>query len=223
MKCSIGKSGSFRGGWVRLLAGALRARRSGSRLRMGGEVGGAGGGSSTGAARGVDGCAWYGGDHSTAVATISTAADMIDRLPPGTGGARRREQRIDKVANRGTLIAILARGGHLAEARTQGEDYLAKMTDPASTPGELGAIGDAHSGLSMAYALQGEPGLARRSYAASVASISCKRTLPLVRGDAQARGLILAGALSRGRPQSGSWLPRRRSAWPGGWSSTAAT
>ncbi len=112
----------------------------------------------------------YGGDHRTAVATISTAADMVDQLPPGIGAARRREQRIDKVANRGTLIAILARGGHLAEARTQGEAYLAKMTDPASTPGELGAIADAHSGLSMAYALQGEPGLARRSYAASVAA-----------------------------------------------------
>src|SRR5918999_1237877 len=44
------------------------------------------------------------------------------------------------------------------------------MTDPASTPGEFGAIGDAHSGLSMAYALQGEPSRARRSYAASVAA-----------------------------------------------------
>jgi DNA-binding CsgD family transcriptional regulator len=112
----------------------------------------------------------YGGDFRTTATTMTTAVDMVDRLPPGTGVARRREQRIDKVANRGTLIAILARGGHLAEARTQGEAYLAKIIDPAFTPGELGAIADANLGLAMAYALQGEPGLARRSYAASVAA-----------------------------------------------------
>ena len=163
-------------GWVRLLAAALRRHDDRDRalewvdeaVRL---AAGAGDPSLSARAQALLGLLLgYGGDHSTAVATISTAADMVDRLPPGTGAARRREQRIDKVANRGTLIAILARGGHLAEARTQGEDYLAKMTEPASTPGDLGAIGDAHSGLSMAYALQGEPGLARRSYAASVAA-----------------------------------------------------
>ena len=69
----------------------------------------------------------YRGDYRTAVATIAAAADMIDRLPPGTGAARRREQQIDKVANRGTLIAVLAHGGRLAEARTQGEAYLATV------------------------------------------------------------------------------------------------
>ncbi len=163
-------------GWVRLLAAALRRHDDRDRafewveevVRLAAAAGDPSLGARAQAFLGL--LLGYGGDHSTAVATISTAADMVDRLPPGTGAARRREQRIDKVANRGTLIAILARGGHLAEARTQGEDYLAKMTDPASTPGELGAIGDAHSGLSMAYALQGEPGLARRSYAASVAA-----------------------------------------------------
>ena len=163
-------------GWVRLLAAALRRHDDRDRafewveevVRLAAAAGDPSLGARAQAFLGL--LLGYGGDHSTAVATISTAADMVDRLPPGTGAARRREQRIDKVANRGTLIAILARGGHLAEARTQGEAYLAKMTDPASTPGELGAIGDAHSGLSMAYALQGEPGLARRSYAASVAA-----------------------------------------------------
>jgi DNA-binding NarL/FixJ family response regulator len=161
-------------GWVRLLAAALRRHDDRDRafewaeevVRLAAAAGDLSLGARAQAFLGL--LLGYGGDHSTAVATISTAADMVDRLPPGTGAARRREQRIDKVANRGTLIAILSRGGHLTEARTQGEAYLAKMTDPASTPGELGAIGDAHSGLSMAYALQGEPGLARRSYAASV-------------------------------------------------------
>ena len=163
-------------GWVRLLAAALRRHDDRDRafewveevVRLAAAAGDPSLGARAQALLGL--LLGYGGDYSTAVATISTAADMVDRLPPGTGAARRREQRIDKVANRGTLIAILARGGRLAEARTQGEAYLAKMTDPASTPGELGAIGDAHSGLSMAYALQGEPGLARRSYAASVAA-----------------------------------------------------
>jgi DNA-binding CsgD family transcriptional regulator len=163
-------------GWVRLLAAALRRHDDRDRaldwvkevVRLaltGGDP------SLSARAQALQGLLiGYGGDFRTTATTLTTAADMVDRLPPGTGVARRREQRIDKVANRGTLIAVLARGGHLAEARTQGEDYLAKITDPASTPGELGAIGDAHLGLAMAYALQGEPGLARRSYAASVAA-----------------------------------------------------
>ena len=163
-------------GWVRLLAAALRRHDDRDRafewveeaVRLAATAGDPSLSARAQALLGL--LLGYGGDYRTAVATIATAADMVDRLPPGTGAARRREQRIDKVANRGTLIAILARGGRLAEARTQGEAYLAKMTDPASTPGELGAIADAHSGLAMAYALQGEPGLARRSYAASVAA-----------------------------------------------------
>ena len=72
---------------------------------------------------------------------------MIDRLPPGTGTARRREQQIDKVVNRGTVVTGLAYGGRFTEARTQGETYLARFAEAATTPGELGAIADAHNGL----------------------------------------------------------------------------
>src|SRR5262249_51962307 len=110
----------------------------------------------------------YRGDNRAAVATLAAAADLVDRLPPGTGTARRREQQIDKVANRGTVIPNLAFSGRLAEARTQGEAYLARFAEAAITPGALGAFGDAHNGPSRAYAFQGEPALARRSYAASV-------------------------------------------------------
>ena len=110
------------------------------------------------------------GDYHTTMANMAAAADMIDRLPPGTGVARRREQLIDKVVNRGTIIANLAHGGRLAEARTQGEHYLARFADAATTPAERGAIADAHQGLATAYALQGEPVLARRSYAATVSA-----------------------------------------------------
>jgi hypothetical protein len=111
-----------------------------------------------------------GGDFRTAAATMATAADLVDRLPPGTGAARRRELRIDKVANRATAITALVRGGRLAEARAQGEAYLTKVTDPASTPGELGAIAEAHNALALAYACLGKPGLARQSYAAATSA-----------------------------------------------------
>jgi ATP/maltotriose-dependent transcriptional regulator MalT len=112
----------------------------------------------------------YGGDYVTAVATISAAADMVDSMPQGTSDARRREQRIDKVANRGTLTTFLARGGRLSEARTQGEAFLTRFSKSANTPAELGAIADAHKGLAVAYAFQGEPALARRSFAAATSA-----------------------------------------------------
>jgi ATP/maltotriose-dependent transcriptional regulator MalT len=96
--------------------------------------------------------------------------EVIDRLPPGSGVARRREQLIDKVTNRGTLISTLAYGGYLAEARTQGEAYLARFKDATTMAAALGAIADAHGGLAVAYAYQGEPVLARQSYAAAVAA-----------------------------------------------------
>ena len=163
-------------GWVRLLAAELRRHDDRDRalewvedvVRLAATAGDPSLAARAQALLGLLLC--YGGDFRASVANLATAADLVDRLPPGTGTARRREQRIDKIANRGTLIIALARGGRLAEARTQGEAYLAKVTDPASTPGELGAIADAHSGLAMTYAMEGEPGLARRSYAASVAA-----------------------------------------------------
>src|SRR3954469_5357481 len=79
----------------------------------------------------------YRGDYGTAVATMAGAADMIDRLPPGSGAARRREQQIDKAVNRSTLVGCLAHGGRLTEARAQGESYLATFTESATAPSEL--------------------------------------------------------------------------------------
>jgi DNA-binding CsgD family transcriptional regulator len=110
------------------------------------------------------------GDNRMSTATFASALDVIDRLPPGTGTARRREQQIDKFANRGMLIASLAYGGHLVEARRQGDAYLAQFAEAATMPGDLSAIGHAHGGLAVAYALQGEAALARRSYAAGIAA-----------------------------------------------------
>jgi ATP/maltotriose-dependent transcriptional regulator MalT len=112
----------------------------------------------------------YRGDNRIAMEVSTAAVDVIDRLPPGSGTTRRREQQIDKVINRGTVIANLAYVGRLAEARIRGETFLATFADAATTPAALGAIADAQHALAVACALQGEPVLARRSYAASVAA-----------------------------------------------------
>jgi DNA-binding CsgD family transcriptional regulator len=119
----------------------------------------------------------YRGDYHLAMTTATAAADMIDRLPPGSG-VTRREQQIDKVANRGTLTTFLAYGGSLAEARTWGERYLARFAEVVATSRELGAIADAQKGLAVAYALQGEPDLARRCYGAAAAAYQAS-DLPL--------------------------------------------
>jgi ATP/maltotriose-dependent transcriptional regulator MalT len=112
----------------------------------------------------------YRGDYRGTLAIMAAGLDMVDRLPSGTGATGRREQQIDKVVNRGTLVTHFAGGGRLTEARRQGEDLLARFGGEATTPPELGAIADAHWGLAQAYVLQGEPELARRSYAAAVAA-----------------------------------------------------
>ena len=163
-------------GWLRLLAAALRRHEDRDQaiawaeeaVQLAATAGDPGLGARAQALFGL--LLGFRGDFRTTVATIAAAVDIIDRLPPGTGTARRREQQIDKVANRGTLVAGLAHGGRLAEARARGEHYLARFADAATTPGELGAIAAVHHGLSLAYAFQGEPGLARRSYAAAVAA-----------------------------------------------------
>jgi hypothetical protein len=112
----------------------------------------------------------YRGDFRVWMATFAPALDSIDRLPQRTGAAHRREQQIDKVVNRGTLIAGLAYGGRFTEARAQGENYLAQFADAATNPGDRGAIAEANRGLALAYTFQGEPALARRSYAAAVSA-----------------------------------------------------
>jgi DNA-binding CsgD family transcriptional regulator len=110
------------------------------------------------------------GDYRIAMESVAAAVDMIDRLPPGTGTARRREQQIDVAVNRGTLVAGLAYGGRFAEARSQGERYLAQYGASATAPNQLGALADVHHGLAIAYTFQGEPVLARQSWAAAIAA-----------------------------------------------------
>lgn len=112
----------------------------------------------------------YRGDYHGSMATLTVALDRIDRLPPGTGSALRRERLVDKVVNHGTLIGGFAYSGRLTEARSRGERYLTQFAAGATTSIEHGAIADAHMGLALAYAFQGEPEQARRSYAATVAA-----------------------------------------------------
>ena len=163
-------------GWLRLLAAALRRHEDRDQalgwveeaVRLAATAGDPGLTARTQALYGL--LLAYHGDYRTSAAILAAGADMIDRLPSGTGAERRREQLIDKVANRGTLVANLAYGGRLTEARRQGEAYLTRFAQSAATPGELGAIADAHLGLAVAYSFQGEPGLARRFYAAATAA-----------------------------------------------------
>jgi DNA-binding NarL/FixJ family response regulator len=112
----------------------------------------------------------FSGDYRTSVATLAAGADMVERLPPGTGATRRREPQIDKIVNRGTMITGLAQSGRITEARMQGEAYLARRRNHATSPDELGATAAVHKALAAAYALQGQPMLARRSYPAAVAT-----------------------------------------------------
>jgi len=95
---------------------------------------------------------------------------MVEELSPGTSPAQRREQQIDKIANRGTLIDSLSYVGRLNEARAQGEHYLALQGPLASTPGTLGEHADVHSALALVYAMQGEPTQSRQAYATAIAA-----------------------------------------------------
>ncbi len=112
----------------------------------------------------------YRGESRTAITSLAAAAELLDRLPSGTGAVQRRERQIDRFVNRGTLVAGLAYVGRFREAVMQGEAYLARYTEPSTTPTELGVMADIHNGLSVAYALLGEPTLAQRSYAAAASA-----------------------------------------------------
>jgi DNA-binding CsgD family transcriptional regulator len=112
----------------------------------------------------------YRGDLRGAVTNMAAAVDEIDRLPPGIGNVRRRELQIDRVSNRGTLVTSYANGGWLTEARRQGEFHRERFATVATTPSELSATANASMGLAVAYAFQGEPSLARRTFAAATAA-----------------------------------------------------
>jgi ATP/maltotriose-dependent transcriptional regulator MalT len=162
-------------GWLRLLVAALRRHEDLDRSYSWAEEAvvmatKAGAPSLVARARALHGLlAGYRSDYRTAKADLVAAEAAAERLPTGAGLSRR-EQHIDKIANGGTLTICLAYGGYLAEARTRGEAYLSRSVDAASTPEELGAIADVYTGLALTYAIQGEPVLARRSFAAASAA-----------------------------------------------------
>lgn len=163
-------------GWLRLLAASLRNyQRPEPALVWVEEVvrlaKGAGDASLAARAQAMHGLLQcYRGDFRVGMADLQSARDVIDQLPPVTPAVRRREEQIDRIANRGTLTAFLAYLGHLAKARVQGERHLATMSTSVPTPAQLGAVADVHTGLSLVYAMQGESALARRSYAACIAA-----------------------------------------------------
>src|SRR5215216_1041218 len=86
-------------GWLRLLAAALRTYEEPERMlawiedaiRLATEAGDASLAARALALRGLRRC--YGGQLRAGLADLDAATAAADRLPPGTGGARRREQR----------------------------------------------------------------------------------------------------------------------------------
>ncbi len=109
----------------------------------------------------------YREEAATGIALASSAVDLIEQLPLGTGTTRRRELWIDMWVNRGTVIAFLALSGRLTEARQRGERYREQLAESTSEPSMAATIADINDGLSKVYAFQGHPELARRSFAAA--------------------------------------------------------
>jgi DNA-binding CsgD family transcriptional regulator len=125
----------------------------------------------------------YRGEYRAAATSLADAADSIDRLPSANSVRNRREQQIDKLANRGMLVLALAYGGRLTEARIQGESYCTQTSASQPTPAALGALAAVHQGLALAYAHQGEPELAQRSYAAAISAFQASDNHVLAHGN----------------------------------------
>ncbi len=162
-------------GWFRLLAASLCHYQDPDpanhlveeALHLAGEAGDASLAARALAMRGL--LRTYRGEVCEGIEDLTAAADAIDDLPSTAEPDRGREERIDQIANRGTRIAFLGYAGRLAEARMEGERLLAMQTS-TTIPGGVGVLGDIHSGLSITYALLGEPTLAMQSYAGAVAA-----------------------------------------------------
>lgn len=161
-------------GWLRLLAAALRRHQDPDRaLAWVEEAGRLAAADASLAARAL---ALRGllrsnrGEQGTAISDLATATEVIAQLSPGVGPTRRREERLDRLANRGTLIEGLAYAGRLTEARERAEAYLADFGTRAPTSVEVGMLADVHNTLAVVHALQGEPALARRAYDAAIAA-----------------------------------------------------
>jgi DNA-binding CsgD family transcriptional regulator len=91
---------------------------------------------------------------------VVTGVEIVENLPPQDGARPGSEQSIDAVVNPGMLVAMLSWAGRLAEAKEQGEGYLAHPGDRQ----EAASLAGAWWGMALVHAMQGRPDQARRAY-----------------------------------------------------------
>jgi DNA-binding CsgD family transcriptional regulator len=91
---------------------------------------------------------------------VAAGVEMVEKLPSQGGVRRRSVQSIDAVVNPGMLVAMLSWAGRLAEAKEQGEGYLAYSADRR----EAASLAGAWWGMALVHAMQGRPDQARRAY-----------------------------------------------------------
>lgn len=91
---------------------------------------------------------------------VATGVEMVEKLPQREGARPGSEQSIDAVVNPGMLVAMLSWAGRLAEAKEQGEGYLAHPGDRQ----EAASLAGAWWGMAAVHAMQGRPEQARRAY-----------------------------------------------------------
>ena len=84
---------------------------------------------------------------------VVTGVEIVENLPPQDGARPGSEQSIDAVINPGMLVAMLSWAGRLAEAKEQGEGYLAHPGDRQ----EAASLAGAWWGMALVHAMQGRP------------------------------------------------------------------
>jgi DNA-binding CsgD family transcriptional regulator len=94
---------------------------------------------------------------------VAAGVEMAETLPLQESARHGAEQSIDAAVNPGMLVAMLSWAGQFAEAKAQGEGYLAHPGDRR----EVASLAGAWWGVALVHAMQGHPDQARRAYEAA--------------------------------------------------------
>jgi DNA-binding CsgD family transcriptional regulator/tetratricopeptide (TPR) repeat protein len=103
------------------------------------------------------------------LAELAAGVAASEALPEPDPSYRSVVERMAGHTERGALVSLLAHSGHLADAREQGERYVADAATSLSAPLPREALGAAHDGLGFVYAMQGEVAFAQRAFASAAA------------------------------------------------------
>ena len=107
------------------------------------------------------------GEIRTGLGDLTEAWDAIEALSSPDRPTDEREGFIDRVANRGTVVAWAAYAGRLDEARAQAERYLADIAVPSAQRVDAAAVAATWLSLGFVHALRGEIEPADGAYAAA--------------------------------------------------------